>query len=134
MQYLIDKNILTKRYKENVEKRSDICVLQDVLEEAEYTETDLRMYRKSGVQILKLAKKHIEKLKEVMTAHGNNLSLIDLYTGKGVADVAMISFILVETEVPGNLFSDEFTIVTNDQELIAVAGQYGIPCIYDIPQ
>ena len=134
MRYILDKNILTNSLKENADKRDDLCVTQDVLDEAGFTDQEITKIKKSGVRLLKLSKKHLEKLSEVMTANGNNLKLINLYTGKNTADVVIIAYVLCERDNPELLFTEEFTIVTNDKELVAVAKTYKINCLSQIPK
>lgn len=132
MKYLLDKNILTNNLMENSDKRDDLCVIQEVLDEAGITGSDIVKVRKAGIQVLKVEKKHLEKLIELMSVHGNNLKLINLYTGKGTADVVMIAYVLSERDNPRTLFVEEYTIVTRDKELIAIAGAYGINCISNL--
>ena len=126
MKFLLDKNLLTKELKLNASNRDDLCVIQDVLDEGPFTEADIKTIKSAGVKVLRVAKKHLEKLKDVLSTHGENFKLINLYTGKGTADVMMIAFILAERDNPDTLFSDEYTIVTNDKELISVAKSYEI--------
>lgn len=132
MKYLLDKNILTNNLIENIDKRDDLCVMQEVLDEAGITGSDIVKVRKAGIHVLKVEKKHLEKLIEFMTTNGNNLKLINLYTGKGTADVVMIAYILSERDDPRTLFVEEYTIVTRDKELIAIAEVYGINCISNL--
>lgn len=134
MKYLLDKNVLTNDLIENIDRRDDLCVTQDVLEEAGLTDKEIAKITSVRIQILKVVKKHLEKLIEVMTTHGNNLKLINLYTGKGTADVVMIAYILSERDNPDTLFREEYSIVTKDKELIAIAETYGIVCISDIAE
>ncbi len=133
MKYMLDKNALTNDLMENIERRDDLCITQDVLEESGLSDAEITKMKRSGVQILQIAKKHLEKLGVVMSAHGGNLKLINLFTGKGTADVVMIAYVLAEREIPGTLFTEEYTIVTNDKELISVATIYVINCTPQIP-
>ena len=133
MKYMLDKNALTNDLMENIERRHDLCITQDVLEESGLSDTEITKLKKSGIQILQVSKKHLEKLGLVMSAHGGNLKLINLFTGKGTADVVMIAYALAERENPDTLFTEEYTIVTNDKELISVAISYGINCAPQIP-
>lgn len=133
MKYILDKNILTNNVTENIEKRDDLCITQEVLDEAGFSDKEISKLRKMGLEILDVSKKHLEKLMEVMATHGSNLKLINLYPGKGTADVVMIAYVLAEREKPETLFIEEYTIVTNDKELVSVATKYGIKCISKIP-
>ena len=132
MKFLLDKNVLSNALIENISGREDLCVTQDVLDEAFFTKSEIKRIVVAGVQVLKVSKRHLEKLKEVLSSHGDNLRLINLYTGKGTADVVMIAYILCEKNDPETLFSEDYTIVTNDKELISVASSYGIACIPQI--
>jgi hypothetical protein len=133
MKYILDKNILTSDMKRNIEKRDDLCITEDVLDEAGLTDQEISQMMKSGIKILNVSKKHLLKLTEVMALHGSNLKLINLYTGKGTADVVMIAYILSERDNPESLFTEDFTIITNDKELTTIAVSYGIQCISQIP-
>jgi rRNA-processing protein FCF1 len=75
---------------------------------------------------------HIVKMKEVMATHGDNLKLIRLYTSEGVGDIAMLAYVLAERDTPNKLFSESYTLVTQDKELCTVAKSYGIPCLADL--
>lgn len=132
MKYLLDKNILSNDLTENISNRDDLCVTQDVLDEAFFTESEIKRIAAAGIKILKVSKKHLEKLKEVLADHGDNFKLINLYSGKGTADIVMIAYILCEINNPETLFPEDYTIVTKDKELISVAGLYGISCIPDL--
>ncbi len=118
--------LLSKKLKLNTTNRDDLCVLQDVLDEGAFSETEITTIKNAGVEVKKVRKKHLEKLKDVLTSHGSNFKILDLYTGKGTADVVMIAFILAERDNPESLFDDEYTIATNDKELISIAKSYGI--------
>ena len=133
MKYILDKNTLTSDITKNIENRDDLCITEDVLDETGFTDIEIAKIGKAGIQLLKMTKKHFEKLIDVMTTHGSNLKLINLYTGKGTADVAMIAYVLSEKDNPETLFTEEYTIVTNDKELTAIATSYGIQCTTQIP-
>ncbi len=133
MKYILDKNVLTNTAKGNLDNRDDLCITEDVLDEAGFNDQEVAKIKKAGVQILKISKKHLEQLAEVMATHGDNLKLIDLCTGKGTADVVMIAYAVSERDNPSTLFTEHFTIVTNDKELIAVASTYNIECVSQIP-
>lgn len=132
MKYILDKNVLTNTLRENIHKRHDLCVTQDVLEEAGFTKQEITKIKKSGVHILKVLGKHLEKLTEVLATHGGNFKLINLYLGEGSADVIMISYILAEQENNLCLFPEEYTLVTKDLELTSVAASYNINCIQEV--
>jgi len=129
MKYLLDKNILSNDLSGNISNRDDLCVTEDVLDEAFFTQSEIKRIVTAGVKVLKVSKKHLEKLKEVLTNHGDNLKLINLYSGKGTADVIMIAFVFCEKSDAETLFPEDYTIVTKDKELISVASLYGISCI-----
>ncbi|MDP4103333.1 MAG: PIN domain-containing protein [Bacillota bacterium] len=133
MKYILDKNVLTHDVTENIDKRDDLCITQDVLEEAGFNDQEIIKIKKAGVHVLNVSKKHLQKLVEVMANHGNNLKLINLYPGKGTADVVMIAYVLSEQENPETLFTEQYTIVTNDKELTSVATKCGIECVTQIP-
>jgi hypothetical protein len=133
MKYILDKNILTNDLIDNIHKRYDLCVTQDVLDEGGFTKQEITKIRNAGVQILKVYKLHFEKLKEVLVKHGDNLKLINLYLGVGTADVMMIAFILAERDNAASLFPEKYTIVTKDSELTSVANSYGITCVKALP-
>jgi len=132
MKYLLDKNILSNELAENISNRDDLCVTEDVLDEAFFTQSEIKKIVSAGVKVLKVSKKHLEKLKEVLIRHGDNLKLINLYSGKGTADVIMIAFVLCEKNNAETLFPEDYTIVTRDKELISVANSYGISCIPEL--
>jgi hypothetical protein len=132
IKYILDKNILSNKLIENAERRDDLCITFDVLDEGGFSKKEILEIKKSGINLLSISKKHLDKLTEVMSLHGGNLKLINLHTGKGTADVVMIAYILAELEKPETLFSGEFIIVTKDQELISVAESYGIKCIPNV--
>lgn len=132
MKYLLDKNILTNSLTLNIHKRYDLCVTQDVLDEASFTKQEISKIKNTGIQILRVSKKHLEKLAEVLASHGKNLKLINLYLGEGTADVVMIAYILAEVSSDKSLFPEEYTIVTKDIELISVAAAYNIKCIQEV--
>lgn len=132
MRYLLDKNILSNKLRRNEGGRTDLYVIQDVLDEFAYSSFEESRMTGSGIHVVCLSKKHLEKLKEVLSIHGDNLKLINLYECKGAADVAMIAFVLAELRQPETLFAEEYIIVTKDTTLTSVAGTYGIKCIEDI--
>lgn len=110
-------------------KRSDLFVIQEVVEEYVYFQEDETKFRESGIKVIELGHKHFKKLQEILSTHGNNYSLIRLYSGKGTADVLMLAYISAEIEAPETLFEEEYTIITKDKTLIEVASTYGIKCI-----
>lgn len=134
MKYILDKNILTNDLIRNINRRNDLCVTEEVLAEGGFLESQFDNIQKAGIEILKVSKTHLEKLTEVLAMHGDNLKLINLYTAKGTADVVMIAYVLSELENQRTLFAEEYTIVTHDKELIAIANSYGIPNIPVVPK
>jgi rRNA-processing protein FCF1 len=129
MKYLLDRNILSNKLTENAQNEYDLCITQDVLDESNFTKQDISRIKSQGIQTLNLSKRHFEKLKEVMASHGTNTSLINLFTGQGAADVAMMAYILAEQEADKTLFPEQYSIVTKDTELTKVAQSYGINCV-----
>lgn len=127
--YVLDKNILTNNLVSNITKRYDLCVSPDVIDEAQYTEKEISDLRNSGIMILARSIKYFDFLQQVMTTHGSNLKLINLFTGKGTADIGIIAHILAERDNIDSLFPEEFVIVSKDLELKAVASTYKISCI-----
>ena len=129
MKYLLDTNILhTSLINKNL-KQGEFFVIQDVVDEWVNSSEKISRIRRAGIGILEIGKKHLDKLTEVLTAHGDNFDLIRLYTGEGTADVMMLAYILAEKEKPETLFEEEFTLVTNDKPLIKAAEGYGIKCM-----
>lgn len=133
MRYILDKNLLTNYVTENVDRRDDLCITEDVVGEAGFNDKEIAQMKNVGVKILNIGKKHLDKLSEVMASHGDNLKLINLSAGKGTADVMMIAYVLAEHHDPEILFKEEFTIVTKDRELTSVANKYGLECIMQLP-
>ena len=129
MRYLIDKNLLTHEIMKNETRRYDLCIIEDVIDEAGMNADQIKSINQRGIQCLKVSKHHLEKLKIIMTSYGSNLKLINLCHGKGSADVVMLAYILSEQEIAGTLFINDFTILTKDKELINVATQLGIKTI-----
>ena len=129
MRYLLDTHSLSNRLLGSFSRRGDLYVIPEVMEEYVYSEADARKVTRAGVQIVGLAKKHLERIKDVMAEHGNNFKLIRLYTSEGMADVAMLGFMLAERDSPDSLFSEPYTLVTQDKELHRIAESYGLTCL-----
>ncbi|MBU3668860.1 MAG: hypothetical protein FGM57_02750 [Candidatus Taylorbacteria bacterium] len=131
MRYFLDTNSLTSDVMALARHRKDIYVIQDVLDEFANSSAEVQRVRLSGIQIVDLSAKHLDKMKEVMLSHGDNFGLIDLSLGEGRADVAMIAYILSEKDSPDTLFGlgQEYVIITKDKPLTEVAKSYGINCI-----
>jgi hypothetical protein len=132
MKYILDKNILTRNLKENIQQRKDLCITQDVIDESGFTRQDIARIKEMKLQVLKFHKIHFEKLKQVMEESGDNLNLLNLYLGEGAADIMMIAYILAERELDKSMFPEEFIIVTKDAELTKVAQSYGINSIPEV--
>jgi hypothetical protein len=132
MKYLIDTNTLSNSILKKTSERNDIFVLQEVVDEYAYSDQELNNIARSNIQRLYVSKKHIDKLVEILKVHGDNFDLIRLYTNEGTSDVLLIAYILAERDKPESLFSDEFTIVTRDKELIKTANSYDIKCISNL--
>lgn len=133
MKYLLDTNILFSTVEQRTFKRSDLYITEDVAKECVSSPERILKIKVVGIQTLEMKKKHFEKVKEVLSKHGDNLALIRLYSGKGKADVMMLAYILAEKEKPETLFEEEYTLVTRDKTLTKVAKEYGIKCILNIP-
>jgi len=132
MRYLIDTNTLSNGLLNESFKRDDIFVLKEIVEEYAFTDQEADKIKRSGIQILEVNKKHLQKLNDILKDHGDNFDLIRLYTNKGAGDVLMIAYILSEKERPEELFVDKYTIVTNDKELFNIARSYKINCISEL--
>jgi hypothetical protein len=133
MRYVLDKNVLTSGLIENIKNRHDLCLTNEVISEAGFDKKEVDKIRKRGILILGESKLYFEKLREIMERHGDNLNLINLYTGKGSADVTILAHVLVQVGNSNQLFAEEFSIVTKDDELTKVAKLYEIPCLTDLP-
>jgi hypothetical protein len=132
MKYLIDKNIFTRNLKNNIDRRLDLCITQDVIDESGLSQQEIKRIKDLNIQVVKFNKIHYEKLKEVIDNHGDNLNLINLFLGEGTADIMMLAYILGENETDKSLFPEKFVIVTKDIELTRVATSYGIECRINI--
>ncbi len=125
MRYLLDTNVFDTAIT-NLPKRNDLFIIQDVATELENHGEDIVKIKNGEIQVLDVTKRHLDKLVEVMTKDGGNLDLINLYSGKGSADVVILAYILTERDNPNTLFPEEYTLVTRDKELISVAESYNI--------
>jgi len=110
-------------------KRSDLFVIDEVADEYAFIESEISKITSAGISIIDITKKHLDKLAEIMVTHGSNLKLIRLCTDKGSADVLMLAYIVSERDHPGSLFTEEYTLVTKDKELTAVAKSYNIKTV-----
>ena len=133
MRYLLDTHTLSKNLLNKSLKRDDLYVLQEVVDEWAYSKVEVASITSSGIRVIQIAKKHLDKLIEVLGVHGDNFKLIRLYTGEGTADVVMLAYVLSERDAPDTLFPEEYTLVTKDKELSLVAKSYGIRCVSDVP-
>lgn len=130
MKYLIDTN----RLKTHIKKSEyNLCITRDVYNEYVADGEEKSKIKDLSIRILDLNKKHYERLKQVLVKHGDNKNLINLWDGKGTADVTSVAFILAEKENPDSLFSEEYCFVTNDNELFGVCRENNIYCLRDIP-
>ena len=132
MKYMLDKNIFTRKYRDNEDRRVDLCITQDILDESGFTREDIKKIKESGLRVLYFSKIHYEKLKEVLEETGGNINLLNLFLGEGTADIMMIAYILAEKENDNSWFPEEYTIVTNDAGLTEVAASYGISTLKSI--
>ena len=99
------------------------------MDEYAFSDAEARKVIRAGIKILGLEKKHLEKMKEIMTTQGDNFKLIRLYTSEGIGDVAMLAYILAEKNTTDTLFPETYTMVTQDKELCRIARIYGIDCL-----
>lgn len=129
MKYLLDTHSLSDNLMARSSKRNDLFVIQEVVEEYVYSQEDDAKFRESAIKVIELEHKHFKKLQEILSVHGDNYSLIRLYTGKGTADVLMLAYVVAEIEAPETLFEEDYRIITKDKTLIEVAKTYGIKCI-----
>lgn len=134
MRYFLDTNSLTNLVINQARNRGDIYILQDVLEEFSNSTVETSRIERSGINIVDLSAKHLEKMKKVLSEHGHNTGLIDLSSGEGKADVSMLAYILSEKENPDSLFAvGDYSIITKDKTLAEVAQNYGIGCLDELP-
>jgi hypothetical protein len=129
MRYLLDTHSLTNRLINRSSKRADLFVIDEVADEYAFVESEISKITSAGISIVSITKKHLDKLKEIMETHGSNLKLIRLCTGKGSADVLMLAYLVSERDHPESLFTEEYTLVTRDKELTAVAKSYKLKVI-----
>lgn len=132
MRYLLDTHTLTNQIMSRPSKRNDLFVIDEVADEYAFVKSEISKITNAGISIIYLTKKHLTKLTEIMTAHGSNLKLIRLCTGKGSADVLMLAYILSERDNPETLFNEEYTLVTKDKELTSVAKGYKIKVVTQV--
>lgn len=133
MRYLLDTHSISNLNLRKSGARDDVFVLQDIVDEYAFLSEEVLKIKNAGIKILDLDKKHIQMLLRVMADHGDNFDLIRLYTSEGKGDVAMIAFALAEKEKPDNLFSEEYILITRDNELTNIAESYELTCLKDLP-
>ena len=129
MKYLLDTHSLSNRLMSHSIRRTDLYILNEIMDEYAYSLSEAQKVTRAGIQILSIEKKHIIKMKEIMEAHGSNLKLIRLYTSEGTGDIALLAYALAEKEPTETLYPEIYTLVTKDNELRLVAESYGIPCL-----
>src|SRR5258708_22174315 len=98
MKIPLDTNNVIAQNNNKTSKRSDFFIVQDVEDEWVNLSERASVIKNAGIEILEINAKHLKKLQEVLTLHGNNFDLIGLYTGEGTADVIMLAYILAEKE------------------------------------
>jgi tRNA G18 (ribose-2'-O)-methylase SpoU len=130
MKYLIDTNSISNTNLQKARRRNNLYILKETLDEKTPDE-DKQKIKSYGVHIIDLSKKHLEKLKEVMTLHGDDFKLIRLYTNKGSADLVALAFLLVEKNKEG-LFDEDYIFVTKDNPLAKVLRSYDIKCVENL--
>lgn len=135
MKYLLDTHSLSNSLLEKAQTRNDLFVLREVADESAFSKQEVQRITSAGISIIDISKKHLEKLKDVLVAQGDNLKLIRLYTNEGTADIMMLAYIIAEKEAPETLFNvnDDYAIVTQDKELISIAKGFGIKCVTSVP-
>jgi hypothetical protein len=133
MKYLLDTNSLNLQTLQHGPKRKDICTIQDVVDEHTSYGSKTSRVESAGIDVIQIRTKHLLRLSELLAIEGSNTSLIRLYTSEGTADVMLIAFVLSEREIKDTLFDEEYTIVTNDEALIAVALKNRINCVFRLP-
>lgn len=135
MKYFLDTNSITNSAIDEAKSRNDIYLIQDVLDEFSNSNAEVMRIKRAGIKVVELSVHHLEKMKDILSTHGTDLKLIDLFLNEGKADVAMLAYIVSEKENPSNLFSinEEYAIVTRDGGLTRIAESYGISCIQSLP-
>lgn len=133
MKYLLDTNALSLDFLRHNRRRTDVCTIQDVVDEHTSYGSKPSRIDGTGIEVLQVRAKHITILKRILITEGGNTDLIRLFTSEGAADAMIIAFIVAEREVRDTLFSEDYTIITRDTGLRAVATKYGIPCLTTIP-
>lgn len=124
--YILDRNILSSELKNNINNRHDLCVPQEVIDESFYDDKEVKEIKRRRILILGPSVQFFKQLSIVMRDHGRNTSLINLFTGKGTADAAIIAHVLTERSKSSILFPENWVIYTRDEGLIKVAHDYGI--------
>ncbi len=133
MRYLIDNNTLSNALLSRSLGRKDVFVVSEIVDEYAYIPEEVVKIKSFGINILEVGKKHLETAAKILNDHADNLKLIRLYTNKGCGDVMMLAYIVAEKEKPESLFTEEYTLVTRDKELISVAKIYGIKSVERLP-
>ena len=135
MKYFLDTNSITNSTIDEAKTRNDIYLIQDVLDEFSNSNAEVMRIKRAGIKVVELSVRHLEKMKDILSTHGTDFKLIDLFLNEGKADVAMLAYIVSEKENPSNLFSinEEYAIVTRDGGLTRVAESYGIRCLQSLP-
>ena len=129
MRYLIDANSLSSDLLGYAKGHRNFYVIEDVIDEMRGSDGAQKI-RAADIKTIHITKKHIDKLYEILEAHGKNLRLIRLFTNKGAADVLMLAVALADGDGQIRMFDDhDWTIVTRDKGLIETAGKYGIACL-----
>lgn len=128
--YIIDTNLLSKEVLSLSQVRSDLMILEEILyEKTQGDSVEEQSIRNSSLKVVKLETHHYKKMVEVLSECGDRQDFLSLWLNEGVADVAIVAYILAERErlastLPG--VGEEFIIVTNDIGLTEVAADYGI--------
>lgn len=129
MKYLLDTNSVSNALLDKIRGRSDFYIMRDVLDESSTLRGKESDLKRAGISVIEMTIQTLNNLKDVLLKHGTNFQLIDLYTGKGTADVLMLAHVLSE-KAPNTLFAPElWTIVSTDGPLKDAAKTYGVQCV-----
>lgn len=129
MKYLLDTNSLGLQVLRASPQRNDVCTIQDVIDEHTAHGSKPSRIDGTGIDVLQIRAKHLTVLQRILSEEGANFDLIRLFTAEGMADAMIIAFIVAEREVKDTLFDEDYTVVTNDAGLSAVAAKYQVACV-----
>lgn len=133
MKYLLDTNSLGLQVLRASPQRTDVCTIQDVIDEHTSHGSKPSRIDGTGIDVLQIRAKHLIVLQRILAEEGANFDLIRLFTAEGMADAMIIAYIVAEREVKDTLFDEDYTVVTNDAGLRAVAIKYQVACVKTVP-